>query len=324
MEVVKKKIWLIGTGPMGQEYVNVLNDLDVEYLVIGRGQESANRFYEKTGVMPISGGLEIFLTSNPNKCSHAIVAVGVEALAQTTMDLLNYGIENILVEKPAGLNMVEIEKVVQLTAEKQSNVFVAYNRRFYASVIKAKEIIELDGGVTSFNFEFTEWAHTIEPLKKAAGVKENWFLANSTHVVDLAFYLGGKPKRMSTYITGGLSWHPSASIFTGAGVSENGVLFSYQANWESAGRWSVEMLTKEHRLILRPLEKLQIQKRGSVKVDLVEGIDYTLDEKYKPGLYLEVFNFIDNSFDILLSLENHSKNLKVYSAMLINENYGFL
>ena len=47
----------------------------------------------------------------------------------------------------------EFEDLVRATSEKEANVFVAYNRRFYASVLKAQEIIEEDGGVTSFNFE---------------------------------------------------------------------------------------------------------------------------------------------------------------------------
>ena len=311
----QKNIWLVGAGPMAQDYVKVLNDLDAEYIVIGRGQESANQFYEKTKVLPITGGLDKFLKAKPEKCSHAIVAVGVEALAQTTMDLLNYGIENILVEKPAGLNNEEIEKVAVLTKEKKANVFVAYNRRFYASVFKAQEIIEQDGGVTSFNFEFTEWAHTIEPLKKAPGVKENWFLGNSSHVVDLAFYLGGKPKELSTYTAGGLSWHPSASIFSGAGISEKGALFSYQANWESAGRWTVEILTNNHRFIFCPLEKLQIQKKGSVKIDFDVYIDFTLDEKFKPGLYKMVQSFLNQDSSKLCTIEEQYKNIDVYFKM---------
>ena len=289
---MNKNIWLIGAGQMAVDYHKVLNDLDVPYMVVGRGESSAKSFKIKTGIKPFVGGLKTFLSENPKKCTHAIVAVGVELLAETTKQLLKYGIKNILVEKPGGLNKEEIESVAKLTTEKDANVFVAYNRRFYASVLKAKEIIEMDGGVTSFNFEFTEWSHKIEPLKTAEGVKENWFLANSTHVVDLAFYLGGQPIEISSFVSGGLDWHPSGSIFSGAGLSERGALFSYQANWESAGRWSVEMLTKEHRLILRPLEKLQIQKRGSVKVDFVEGIDYSLDEKYKPGLFLQVKYFL--------------------------------
>ena len=126
-----------------------------------------------------------------------------------------------------------------------AKVFIAYNRRFYRAVSEAKRLIEGDGGVTSFNFEFTEWSHEIERLSKAPGVKEKWFLGNSTHVVDLAFFLGGKPSEISCYTQGGTDWHPTASLFSGAGVSEHGALFSYNANWESAGRWGVEVLTKK-------------------------------------------------------------------------------
>jgi len=312
---MNKNIWLIGAGQMAVDYHKVLDDLEVPFTVVGRGKSSAKLFFNKTGFKPFLGGLKAFLLGNPNPCSHAIVAVGVEKLAETTSQLLEYGIKNILVEKPAGLNKEEIGAVAKLAKEKKANVYVAYNRRFYASVLKAKKIITKDGGVISFNFEFTEWSHEIEKLEKAPGVKENWFLANSTHVVDLAFYLGGKPKEISSYVSGGLDWHPSASIFSGAGVSETGALFSYQANWESAGRWGVEMLTKEHRLIFRPMEKLQIQKRGSVKIDFVDDIDYALDEKYKPGLYLQTNNYFKSYFDNMINIQQLATIIKVYYKM---------
>jgi len=286
---------------MAHDYIRVLKNLDVNVVVIGRGSDSAKKCEEVTGCPVITGGLEHFLSTKPEACTHAIVSVGVEALASTTMQLLNYGIKNILVEKPAGLNKQKIMEVSELAKEKDAQVYVAYNRRYYASVLKAQEIIAEDGGVTSFNFEFTEWAHVIEKLQKAEGVKEHWFLGNSTHVVDLAFYLGGKPKELCAFATGSLSWHPAASVFSGTGVSQSGALFSYQANWESAGRWSVEMLTRNHRLILRPMEKLQIQKKGSVAIDFVE-CDYALDEEFKPGLFLQTRNFIEDMTNGMCSI----------------------
>ncbi|MFA6013573.1 MAG: Gfo/Idh/MocA family oxidoreductase [Gallionellaceae bacterium] len=311
---MKNKIWLVGSGEMSQDYIKVLKALDCDFDVIGRGSESAKKCEEVTGCSVISGGLEKFLSTNPALCSHAIVSVGVEALASTTLQLINYGVQNVLVEKPAGLNHGEVEQIARISKEKSANVFVAYNRRFYASVIKAQEIIEQDGGVTSFNFEFTEWAHVIETIQKAEGVKENWFLANSTHVVDLAFYLGGKPKEICTFTSGSLDWHPAASVFSGAGVSESGALFSYQANWESAGRWSVEILTKNHRLILRPMEKLQIQKKGSVSVEFVE-CDYKLDEEFKPGLFLQTEKFINNVWECMCNIEYHLGMMAKYNKI---------
>lgn len=311
---MKKLVWLIGAGYMAKEYAKVLSDIDCEINVISRGKENADKFEEETALKVFTGGLKNYLASNPDKCTHAIIATGVEALYDVTKMLLNYGIKNILVEKPAGLRKFEIENIAIKTKENKANTFVAYNRRFYAAVNKALEIIKNDGGVTSFNFEFTEWAHVIDPLKKAEGVKEKWFLANSTHVVDLAFFLGGFPSVIESHTSGSLSWHPSASVFSGSGISKTGALFSYQANWESAGRWSVEILTPKNRLILRPMEKLQIQKKGEIAQTFVE-IDYSLDEKYKPGLFLQMKHFLDGIYDNFCSIYEQKRNYTIYEKM---------
>ena len=307
-----KNVWLIGAGPMAQDYIKVLEALKTDFLVIGRGKETAQKCEESTGCEVVLGGLNTFLDLKPEVCSHAIVSVGVEKLYETTKALLVYGVKNILVEKPAGLHKKEFEDLVRVAKEKQANVFVAYNRRFYASVTKAQKIIEEDEGLSSFNFEFTEWAHVIAPLKKAEGVKEKWFLANSTHVVDLAFFMGGKPKEMVTYKSGMLDWHPSGSNFSGAGISSSGALFNYQANWESAGRWSVEMLTKKHRLILRPMEKLQIQKKGSVAVDFVE-LDESLDLEFKPGLFRQTQSFLEGEYQKMCHIDEQAEMFDTYA-----------
>ena len=310
-----KNIWLIGAGEMALDYINVLNDLEYEFRVIGRGRESAAKCQEATACSVEVGGLNQYLESKPIKCSYAIVAVGVEKLYETTKMLLEYGIKNILVEKPGAMAKFEFKDLTKKADEKNANVLVAYNRRFYASTLKAQDIIKKDGGVTSFNFEFTEWAHIVEPLIKGAGVKEKWFLGNPTHSIDLAFYLCSKPKEMCSFSSGSLSWHTSSSIFSGAGVSENGALFSYQANWESAGRWSVEVLTNEHRLIFRPMEKLQIQKRGTIAQLMDEEIDYTLDEKYKPGLFLQTKYFLENAFQAMCTIKEQNSMYDIYAKM---------
>ncbi len=310
-----KNVWLIGAGPMAQEYIKVLKGLKSNFTVIGRGKDTAQKCEEATGCEVIRDGIEQFLVDTPKVCTHAIVSVGVEKLYETTKVLLEYGVKNILVEKPAGLYEEEFQDMVYLSKEKKANVFVAYNRRFYASVIHAQKIIEEDGGVTSFNFEFTEWEHIIAPLKKGKGVKEKWFLANSTHVVDLAFYLGGKPKEICSFTSGNLAWHPTSSVFSGAGKSDKNALFSYSANWESAGRWSVEILTKKHKLILRPMEKLQIQKRGSIAQEFVEDIDYLVDNSYKPGLYVQTKVFLTNKHHTLCNIEEQKQMINIYNKI---------
>jgi len=312
---IMKNVWLIGAGPMAMDYTKVLQNLDVNFIIVGRDKESALKIKQQFGVEPVLGGLDSFLDTNPEPCSHAIVAVGVELLFDLVSKLMDYGVKNILVEKPGALNKDEISSLESRSKSLGVNLLIAYNRRFYASVEKAKQIIENDGGVTSFNFEFTEWSHKIAPLSKGDGVKEKWFLANSTHVVDLAFYLGGKPIELSCFTDGHLDWHPTASNFSGAGISDAGALFNYQANWESAGRWSVEILTKEHRLIFTPIEKLQIQKRGSILQEFDESIDYDVDDRFKPGLFKQVLKFINNDFSDMCDISEQAKVMNYYYKM---------
>lgn len=311
-----KQVWLIGAGQMALDYYNVLSHLGPSLEVIGRSNSSVQKFFEQTGFNARSGGLTEFLASNPKVAEFAIVSVSRECLAETTCQLLKYGVKKVLVEKPAGMNKDEISSILQESTAIDATVLIAFNRRFYSSVIKAKELIAAEGGVKSFNFEFTEWSHRIKDLVNVKGkyVMENWFLGNSIHVPDLAFYLGGPPQKMSSYTAGGLTWHPRSSIFSGAGVSENGALFSYQANWEGPGRWGVEILSNTSRYILRPLEELYVQKIGSLAIEKVD-IDNSLDVKFKPGLYLQVKNFLNGEWRDFASIKDLSEIFDSYLKM---------
>jgi predicted dehydrogenase len=307
-------IWLIGAGVMSVAYAKVLNAQKCEYEVIGRGESSAEAFKAKTNVEVHLGGINAFLEQKPELPSAAIVSVGVDHLFNTSMALLNYGVKSLLIEKPGGLDLSEIKQLHLKAKTIDADIFIAYNRRFYSSVIKARELIEKEGGVTSFNFELTEWSHIIGDLDKPKAVLSKWFLANSTHVADMAFFLGGKPEEICCFTAGKLDWHSSASIFAGAGVANNGALFNYSANWESAGRWSVEVLTKENRYIFRPMESLQVQKKGTIPHLEVE-VDNQIDVDFKPGLYKQVECFLSGESQNLCSLSEHLSFFPIYEKM---------
>jgi len=309
-------ILLVGTGYMAKEYARVLRAMKLPFIALGRSRNSSNAFTAEVGIKAESGGLSNWLRKNkvPGK---AIVAVTEDQLGIVTLGLLNSGCKNILVEKPGGLNVGEIKKVARLAKNKRARVFVGYNRRFYASTLAALDLIKKGGGVLSFDFDFTERSYTVEKLPQSDKIKREWFIQNSSHVIDMAFYIGGWPKKISAYKKGGLSWHPSGSVYSGAGVSETGALFSYHANWNSAGRWSVEIMTPKTKLIFRPLEKLQIQKYGSMTIE-----DYPLkdsvDINFKPGLFRQVEAFINNG-KRLLTIQEQIKNLETYSKMKIQK-----
>ena len=310
-------IWLIGSGPMAASYIQVLQEQKKEFLVIGRGEESAKKLEEQFSIKVIRGGLTAFLKEKPKKCNHAIVSVTVDQLESVTTELLNYQVKCILLEKPGILTLKSGKSLEKLAKKNKARVFVAYNRRYYGSVLKAKEIIRIDGGITSVNFEFTEWPHVVTKLQSNKVALKNWLFVNSSHVIDLAFHFAGKPARMKAYVGGKkkILWHPAGSIFSGAGVTKTGALFSYSANWLSPGRWVLEVLTLKHRLIFKPMEDLQVQELASVKVEPVV-FDKTLDTSFKPGIYLQVKQFLEGNFRDMCTLSEQVENFKFYEKIL--------
>lgn len=309
-------VLLIGTGPMAEGYAAVLQALHQPFKVIGRGEASAARFAAATGVQPVTGGLTRYLEEAGHEAfHHAIVATGTENLMDCVRSLLNAGIRKILVEKPAAISIDELLRHEPELLPHAGNLFIAYNRRYYASVTEAQRLIQEDGGLETLHFEFTEWAHRIEPLQKAPGVKENWFFANSTHVVDLAFYLAGDPAHWKAYSKKGTTaWHEKTN-FAGAGITSKGVLFSYLSNWESAGRWSIELLTRNRRIYLKPLEQLFVQMKGSVALE-PHLFDDSADKQFKPGLYLQVKNFLKEQPSLLTMGEHIERSRNIYAAIL--------
>ena len=306
-------LWLIGAGAMAQDYAKVLQGLGQNFAVIGRSAASAEKFELATGHSVRLGGLSAALAAS-GAPELAIVAVGVEQLASVATELIKAGTRRILLEKPGGLNTIEIGALKQIAAKHNADVMIAYNRRFYTSTALARKLIAEDGGATSCIFEFTEWSHVIASLTKAPGVKEAWFLANSTHVVDLAFHLCGFPKDWHAWHGGSLDWHPSAARFCGSGITDRGVFFSYHADWEAPGRWGLEFLTRKRRFILRPLEQLQVIQMGSVRIENIE-LDDRMDKEFKPGLFRQTEAFLNRDDSQFCSIDEQLRHNTVYGEM---------
>jgi len=316
--MIMTKVLLVGAGSMARSYFDVLQFLEIDFDIVCRTEASARYFEQERDFKPVIGGLAEYLESNTAP-SHAIVAVGVESLASATLSLLSAGVKEILVEKPSSLYQEELNSLVMLAQREASSVYVAYNRRFYSSVERLSEIVSSDGGLRSISFDFTEWSDRIAPLEKGEGVKQRWLLSNSTHVIDLAFYLAGRPKELTAFSVGQLDWHQSSACFTGSGVTENGILFNYRADWDAPGRWGLKAYTKNYRLELSPLESLIVTERNSVSaIDVV--LDDGIDRNFKPGLVKQVQAFLGGNDAALCSIDEQLAHYPFYIQMAGYEN----
>ena len=94
---MNNKVWLIGCGLMAKEYAKVLNDIGLDYDVIGRGEKNAIEFEKLIGKKVIKGGIEKNFSNLPTP-THVINVVSMESLFSTMQFLIKKGIKNILGE----------------------------------------------------------------------------------------------------------------------------------------------------------------------------------------------------------------------------------
>ena len=302
---------LVGAGPMASNYVDVLKAQSLNFYVVARDKNKTEKFKRKKNVNIIHGGINKLIKENVIKTNFAIVCVDAENLYQVSLSLIKNGIKNILVEKPCGINKEEIKSLHNYSQKYSTNLLIAYNRRFYETVKNARKIIEDDGGLRACFFEFTEWSHQIEKESVKDIFKEKLLLCNSTHVIDLFLFFCGKPKSISSYHKGEIKWHKNGSAFSGSGISLNNIVFSYIADWESAGRWNLELTTPKRRIYLSPLEKLYCMDRGKLDKYEVKSKN-NLDKLYKPGLFAMVDSFMKNNHNDFCKIKDQLENFEIY------------
>ena len=106
-----------------------------------------------------------------------------------------------------------------------------------------------------------------------------------------------------------IEWHRSGSVFVGSGLSEKNIPFTYHSNWNSPGRWAIEILTRNRRFYLKPLEKLFVQLKGSVQVNEFP-IDDSIDKEYKAGLFLQTQKFLANELSGFCTVDEQKQHFK--------------
>lgn len=318
-------ILLIGAGPMAGAYHKVLSAMDAKFAVLGRGQASADLFSKTYGGPVGTGPLPEQLKAYSPAPKFAIVAVPVPHLSSVCHNLLDIGVQHILVEKPGTLTPKEAEALA--AKDKTGAIRLAFNRRFLRSTIEARKIIAEDGGIDSFSLEFGEIGDEFVDSPHSDDVIENWIYANSMHVIDLAFFLAGASddidaNHMNSLTAGSLSRHEKGAIFCGSGVLDSKTLFSYHSNWQTGAGWRVELCTPKRRLFMQPLETLREQKRGGFGQSALTFED-PLEDDYKPGLYKMVETFLaDPMHPDLLSLSHQANRMYFTQSMLEGKDNG--
>jgi predicted dehydrogenase len=298
----KKKVLLIGAGYMAEQYCMALSAMGIrDVTVCSRTEQSAKKCSQKYLYHPVHGGYELCLPQL-GTFDLVIIATPVHDLMPATLLALQHGNRNILVEKPASLYSDELTNWSNMNNDMHARIRVAFNRLTYPNLVKLKELVEKEGGITSCRYTFTERIHTINFNNNKPDCYARWGISNSLHVISMAHFLIGLPQELSCYHCGGLDWHPSGSRFVGSGITVNNVPFSYHADWDSAGRWGIEVMTLKNAYSLIPLEGLNFCPKGTFTWEKVDfEVAYS---NVKHGVAELIAVMLDPSLESQITLVN--------------------
>jgi predicted dehydrogenase len=308
MSLRSPEVVVAGAGPMAGEHVRALlaHGVSREHIIV-----AARRVHQAEHLAAVYGVRAGAL--GQVSASTAIVAVTEDALVPVARALLARGATRMLIEKPGALSSDELRELVS-----HDGIFVAYNRRFYTSVVRARQLVEQDGGAIAATFDFTEIERLVLADAKRRNLPEavlqRWGLANSLHVIDLAFFLAGDPVELTTERSGSLPWHAAGARFSGSGTTDRDGVFSYLASWDGAGRWNVEVTTRARRLFLQPLEQLREQLRGSF--ESLPLVVTAATDGVKPGLAGQLAAFLDGDTRSLCGVAAAVGRLELAERML--------
>ena len=289
---------------MARDYACVFVALGLKFTVIGRDAAKAEAFaaeFRSSGLVAAvyGGGVDAALARLADKAMapplHAVVAAPVDALAPIAQQLAAH-CPSILLEKPGALEASEVRALMDNPAVRSGacRISIGYNRRFLDSIAYVRGEIAESGPALSAILEFDEPIPRIEALPTPAAIKARWGYANASHVFDLLFHLCGQsiahhapPAPASDPH---LPWHPAGSVYVGTGLTSSGTRYIYHGNYASVGRWRLALSLRQRRLMLMPLEGVQVVEGASVAlVDVALPAD---GSGLKPGLKGQVEAFL--------------------------------
>ena len=297
---MKKSVVIIGAGYMAEEYSKVLlklkkkNFIDISG-IYSRTFSKANNLKKKYKIQNCYSNLDLMMKTV--KPSHVIVAVSEISTLSVCKILSKYKV-NVLIEKPCGYNESQSKKISKIF-KKNKNVYLALNRRYFNSTIRAKKLLRKDEKRNILVLDQQE-----PNPKRPKKIRDNWMYANSIHLIDYILnFCRGKIKKISLNKS-------IKNIRDITVIFSSGDVANYKACWGMPGPWGVIVNTKSIYIKLMPLENLEF--RSNLEKYKLEKLKIYNEKKFKPGLLHLTSKFLENKRRKLYTL---NYNLKLMSLI---------
>lgn len=280
------KIAIVGAGGMAHEHARAFASLAGVQIagIYSRTRARAEALASQHGAAVFDSIAEMQARTG----AHAVV-VAVDEVSMADVCRECFALPWVcLLEKPVGINLPQAEALLAEALAQRARVYVALNRRAYASTRQAQAELEADDSPRLISVLDQQDMESARAGGKPPLVVENYMYANSIHLIDtLRHFARGD----FTAVEPVVPWNPARPGFVGAVVrfsSSDTAL--YQAVWDGPGPWAVAITNRQVRLELRPMEQLGIQRRGERR--LTSSAPDPIDTEFKPGLRFQAEQLI--------------------------------
>ena len=307
----KITIGIIGTGKIAQEYVDIFKKLKLNIKIIcARKKNKLKKFCKINKIKKNTLDINDLINEN---LDGIVSCVSPSSSLQVSKKLSKFK-GKILFEKPVGINYSQTLKVKQFF--KNKNLFVALNRRYLSSVVKAKKIIR-NNRENKF-FSFYDQENTLQAKKNGHNkiTIKNWMYANSIHMVDLInFFVDSKIKGIENknFVFNKHKIYFSLIYF------ENGDIVEFKSFWNKPAPWKINISTNNKFIQLKPIEMLlvdDLNKKNSIKFK-----KDNLDINFKPGFYRQCVDFkkeMQNKKNNLVGIDQYLNSVKLTKKIFFN------
>jgi predicted dehydrogenase len=208
------------------------------------------------------------------------------------------------VEKPFGINYAETLELNKKLKNKIKNFYIAFNRDYYQSVIECDKFLKKDSSKRIITITDQQNYKNFPKYKNDKKFLKNLKFSNSIHLFVLAKHFARKKFNKTSTIYE----HKNNKIkyFIKKIEFSSGDIVFYHSIWNRPGPWKVEISTDKYFASLQPLEELSIKDKNNKKI-LIEPSNY--DNKFKPGIFLMVKDFLKFYNDKRISNITHSNAL---------------
>ena len=280
------KVVVIGAGKIAEEHIkafNAQNNCNV-IGIFSRTKSKAQIIADNYKILNIADSIEDLSKLSPDI---VVIAVSIESTETICYQAFKYP-WIILVEKPVGLDYKNACLIYENSIKLKSKVFVALNRRQYASTLNAIRLLDNDS-----SNRFVIVNDQEDPILQINSgmnldIVNNLMYTNSIHLFDyFKIFCRGEVNKIHI----SEKWNGGKNNIVTANLDfDSGDRGLYVGIWDMPAPWSVSIVTNKTNILLKPLEQISVQQYGLRKSETFETSEY--DKQFKPGFYIQAQNAV--------------------------------